>query len=291
MTKQVRKAVFPVAGLGTRTLPATKAVPKEMLTIVDKPLIQYAVEECLAAGIEQFVFVTGRNKGAIEDHFDHAFELEDTLNARKKVAELKQTLDSIIPAGNAIFTRQQQPLGLGHAVWCARHWIGDEPFAVLLPDEMTLATPSCTAQLVEVHNKTGGNVISVLDVPRQQTNRYGIVATGKDDGSLAEVTGMVEKPKPETAPSTLAIIGRYVLLPEVFKHLDKQERGAGNEIQLTDAMAKMVGNTPFHALRFTGERHDCGNRLGFLEANLAVGLSNPEIAPELRAIARRLLGD
>ncbi len=291
MTKQVRTAVFPVAGLGTRTLPATKAVPKEMLTIVDKPLIQYAVEECLAAGIERFVFVTGRNKGAIEDHFDHAFELEDTLNARKKVAELKQTLDSIIPAGNAIFTRQQQPLGLGHAVWCARHWVGDEPFAVLLPDEMTLATPSCTAQLVEVHKKTGGNVISVLDVPREHTNRYGIVATGQDDGSLAEVAGMVEKPKPESAPSTLAIIGRYVLLPQVFRHLDKQERGAGNEIQLTDAMAKMVGNTPFHALRFTGERHDCGNRLGFLEANLAVGLNNPDIATELRAIARRLLGD
>lgn len=291
MIKQVRKAVFPVAGLGTRTLPATKAVPKEMLTIVDKPLIQYAVEECLAAGIEQFVFVTGRNKGAIEDHFDHAYELEATLIERKKTAELKQTLDSIIPAGNAIFTRQEQPLGLGHAVWCARHWVGEEPFAVLLPDEMTLATPSCTAQLVEVHNRTGGNVISVLDVAREHTNRYGIIATGKDDGSLAEVAGMVEKPKPDAAPSTLAIIGRYVLLPEVFKHLDKQERGAGNEIQLTDAMAKMVGNTPFHALRFTGERHDCGNRLGFLEANLAVGLRNPDIAGELRQIAQRLLAN
>jgi UTP--glucose-1-phosphate uridylyltransferase len=291
MNKPVRKAVFPVAGLGTRTLPATKAVPKEMLTIVDKPLIQYAVEECLAAGIEQFVFVTGRNKGAIEDHFDHAFELEATLRERNKTTELKQTLDSIIPAGNAIFTRQEQPLGLGHAVWCARHWIGDEPFAVLLPDEMTLATPSCTAQLVEVYAKTGGNVISVVEVPREQTNRYGIVATGKDDGSLAEVTGMVEKPKPEASPSTLAIIGRYVLLPEVFKHLDKQERGAGNEIQLTDAMQKMVGNTPFHALRFTGERHDCGNRLGFLQANLAIGLKHPDIAKDLRQIARRLLDE
>jgi UTP--glucose-1-phosphate uridylyltransferase len=289
MNKHVRKAVFPVAGLGTRTLPATKAVPKEMLTIVDKPLIQYAVEECLAAGIEQFVFVTGRNKGAIEDHFDHAFELEATLVERKKTAELKQTLDSIIPPGNAVFTRQEQPLGLGHAVWCARHWIGDEPFAVLLPDEMTLATPSCTAQLVEVYQRTGGNVISVVDVPREQTNRYGIIGTGKDDGSLAEVTGLVEKPKPDAAPSTLAIIGRYVLLPEVFKHLDRQERGAGNEIQLTDAMAKMIGHTPFHALRFTGERHDCGNRLGFLQANLALGLKNPEIASELRAIVRRLL--
>ncbi len=289
MNRAVRKAVFPVAGLGTRTLPATKAVPKEMLTIVDKPLIQYAVEECLAAGIEQFVFVTGRNKGAIEDHFDHAYELEATLVERKKTAELKQTMESLIPAGNAIFTRQQQPLGLGHAVWCARHWIGDEPFAVLLPDELTLSSPSCTAELVEEHARTKGSVISVLDVPKDQTGRYGIVVTGKDDGRLAEVAGMVEKPKPEAAPSTLAIIGRYVLLPEVFRHLDLQERGAGNEIQLTDAMAKMVGNAPFHALRYTGRRYDCGNRLGFLEANLALGLTHPEIGSDVRRMARTLL--
>jgi len=289
MSRAVRKAVFPVAGLGTRTLPATKAVPKEMLTIVDKPLIQYAVEECLAAGIEQFVFVTGRNKGAIEDHFDHAYELEATLVERKKTAELKQTMESLIPAGNAIFTRQQQPLGLGHAVWCARHWIGDEPFAVLLPDELTLSSPSCTAELVEEHVRTKGSVISVVDVPKDQTGRYGIVVTGKDDGRLAEVAGMVEKPKPEVAPSTLAIIGRYVLLPEVFRHLDLQERGAGNEIQLTDAMAKMVGNAPFHALRYTGRRYDCGNRLGFLEANLALGLTHPEIGSDVRQMARTLL--
>jgi UTP--glucose-1-phosphate uridylyltransferase len=289
MSKPVRKAVFPVAGLGTRTLPATKAIPKEMLTIVDKPLIQYAVEECLAAGIEQFVFVTGRNKGSIEDHFDHAYELEATLVERKKTVELQQTLASLIPPGNAIFTRQEQPLGLGHAVWCARHWIGDEPFAVLLPDELTLSSPSCTAELVATHGKTGGNVISVVDVPKAHTSRYGIVATGKDDGTLAEVTGMVEKPKPEVAPSTLAIIGRYVLLPDVFKHLDRQERGAGNEIQLTDAMARMVGNTPFHALRYGGRRYDCGNRLGFLEANLAIGLSHPEIGGEVRAMAKGLL--
>lgn len=289
MSRAVRKAVFPVAGLGTRTLPATKAVPKEMLTIVDKPLIQYAVEECLAAGIEQFVFVTGRNKSAIEDHFDHAFELEATLVERKKTAELKQTMESLIPAGNAIFTRQQQPLGLGHAVWCARHWIGDEPFAVLLPDELTLSSPSCTAELVAEHERTKGSVISVVDVPKDQTGRYGIVVTGKDDGRLAEVAGMVEKPKPEVAPSTLAIIGRYVLLPEVFRHLDRQERGAGNEIQLTDAMARMVGNAPFHALRYTGRRYDCGNRLGFLEANLALGLTHPEIGPDVRRMARTLL--
>lgn len=289
MSRAVRKAVFPVAGLGTRTLPATKAVPKEMLTIVDKPLIQYAVEECLAAGIEQFVFVTGRNKGAIEDHFDHAYELEATLVERKKTAELKQTMESLIPAGNAIFTRQQQPLGLGHAVWCARHWIGDEPFAVLLPDELTLSSPSCTAELVEEHARTKGSVISVVDVPKDQTGRYGIVVTDKDDGRLAQVAGMVEKPKPEVAPSTLAIIGRYVLLPEVFRHLDRQERGAGNEIQLTDAMARMVGNAPFHALRYTGRRYDCGNRLGFLEANLALGLTHPEIGSDVRQMARTLL--
>jgi UTP--glucose-1-phosphate uridylyltransferase len=289
MSRSVRKAVFPVAGLGTRTLPATKAIPKEMLTIVDKPLIQYAVEECLAAGIEQFVFVTGRNKGSIEDHFDHAYELEATLVERKKTTELQQTMASLIPPGNAIFTRQEQPLGLGHAVWCARHWIGDEPFAVLLPDELTLSSPSCTAELVATHERTKGNVISVVDVPKAQTNRYGIVATGKDDGKLAEVTGMVEKPKPEAAPSTLAIIGRYVLLPDVFRHLDRQERGAGNEIQLTDAMAKMVGETPFHALRYTGRRYDCGNRLGFLEANLAIGLSHAEIGSDVRAMVQALL--
>ena len=289
MTSPVRKAVFPVAGLGTRTLPATKAVPKEMLTIVDKPLIQYAVEECLAAGIEQFVFVTGRNKGPIEDHFDHAYELEATLEERNKTAELQQTLASLIPAGNAIFTRQQQPLGLGHAVWCARHWIGDEAFAVLLPDELTLSSPSCTAELVETHASTKGSVISVLDVPKDQTSRYGIVVTGKDDGRLAEVAGMVEKPKPEAAPSTLAIIGRYVLLPEVFRHLDRKERGAGNEIQLTDALAKMVGNAPFHALRYAGRRYDCGNRLGFLEANLAIGLTHPEIGADVRRMAKTLL--
>lgn len=290
MKKPVRKAVFPVAGLGTRFLPATKSVPKEMLTIVDRPLIQYAVEECLAAGIEQFVFVTGRNKSAIEDHFDHAYELEATLQARSKTAELKQALDSIIPPGNAIFTRQEQPLGLGHAVWCARHWIGDEPFAVLLPDELTLSQPSCTRQLVETYERTGGSVISVVDVPREQSSRYGIVATGKDDGHMAEVKGLVEKPKPEEAPSTLAIIGRYVLVPEVFAHLEKHEKGAGGEIQLTDAMAKMIGGKPFHAVRFAGQRYDCGNRLGFLEANVAVALSREDSRDEVRRMLTELLG-
>ena len=287
---RVRKAVFPVAGLGTRFLPATKAVPKEMLTIVDRPLIQYAVEECRAAGIEEFVFVTGRNKHVIEDHFDHAYELETTLAARgNKQAELEQTRAATIKPGNAIFTRQQQPLGLGHAVWCARSWIGNEPFAVLLPDELTLSTPSCTAELVALHEKAGGSVIAVMDVPREQTNRYGIVAIRNDDGTVAEVTGMVEKPKPAEAPSTLSIIGRYVLLPEVFDHLGRHETGAGGEIQLTDAMAHMIGHSPFYAMRYRGARYDCGNRLGFLEANVAVSLARPDIAQESRTLLASLI--
>ena len=289
MAQRVRKAVFPVAGMGTRFLPATKAMPKEMLPVVDRPLIQYAVEECLAAGIEEFVFVTGRNKGALEDHFDTAFELEETLVQRGKKRELKQTQDATIKAGNAIFTRQQRPLGLGHAVWCARDWIGREPFAVLLPDELTIDTPSCTAQLVAAHERTGGNVVAVMDVPREQTKSYGIAAIKTEKDGLAEITGMVEKPKPEEAPSQLAIIGRYVLLPEVFDHLDRHETGAGGEIQLTDAMAKMIGSTPFHAMRYTGGRYDCGNRAGFLEANVAVALGRADTAAETRALLTRLL--
>jgi len=290
MAQRVRKAVLPVAGLGTRFLPATKAMAKEMLTVVDRPLIQYAVEECLAAGIEEFVFVTGRNKIAIEDHFDHAYELETTLVQRgNKKAELKQTEDATIKPGNAIFTRQQKPLGLGHAVWCARHWIGDEPFAVLLPDELMIGSPTCTAQLVATHEKTGGSVIAVVEVPREQTRSYGIAAIKAEKDGLAEITGLVEKPKPEEAPSTLALIGRYVLLPEVFDHLDKHETGAGGEIQLTDALARMIGGKPFHSMRYTGGRYDCGNRLGFLEANVAVALGRADTAAETRALLGRLL--
>ncbi len=289
MAQRVRKAVLPVAGLGTRFLPATKAMPKEMLTVVDRPLIQYAVEECLAAGIEEFVFVTGRNKSALEDHFDSAYELEATLEQRKKAPELKQTQDATLKPGNAIFTRQQRPLGLGHAVWCARDWIGAEPFAVLLPDELMIGSPACTAQLVEAHEKTGGRVVAVGDVPREQTKSYGIAAIKGGTNGLAEVTGLVEKPKPEEAPSTLAIIGRYVLLPEVFDHLDKHETGAGGEIQLTDAMAKMIGRKPFHAMTYTGGRYDCGSRLGFLEANVAVALQRKDTATETRALLTRLL--
>jgi len=291
MAQRVRKAVLPVAGLGTRFLPATKAMPKEMLTVVDRPLIQYAVEECLAAGIDEFVFVTGRNKGALEDHFDHAYELEMTLEQRRKGPELKQTQHATIKPGNAIFTRQQKPLGLGHAVWCARHWIGKEPFAVLLPDELMVSSPTCIAQLVVAHEKTGGNVVAVMDVPREQTRSYGIVAVKEEKDGLAEMTGIVEKPKPEEAPSTLAWIGRSIVLPEVFEHLDKHETGAGGEIQLTDAMAKMIGGKPFHAMRYTGGRYDCGNRLGFLEANVAVALHRDETAAETRALLARLLKD
>jgi UTP--glucose-1-phosphate uridylyltransferase len=289
MVQRVRKAVLPVAGLGTRFLPATKAMPKEMLTVVDRPLIQYAVEECLQAGIEEFVFVSGRNKGALEDHFDHAYELEMTLEQRKKASELKQTQAATIKPGNAIFTRQQKPLGLGHAVWCARHWIGREPFAVLLPDELTLDTPSCIGQLAMAHEKTGGSVVAVMDVPREQTKSYGIAAVKGEKDGLAEITGMVEKPKPEEAPSTLALIGRYVLLPEVFDHLDRHETGAGGEIQLTDAMARMIGNTPFHALRYAGRRYDCGSRLGFLEANVAISLDRQDTKGESRALLERLM--
>ncbi len=289
MPQRVRKAVLPVAGLGTRFLPATKAMPKEMLTVVDRPLIQYAVEECLAAGIEEFVFITGRNKSAVEDHFDAAFELEATLQQRGKSKELQQTQDATIKPGNAIFTRQQRPLGLGHAVWCARDWVGREPFAVLLPDELTIDSPSCTAQLVAAHDKTGGNVVAVMDVPREQTKNYGIAAVKSEKNGLAEITGLVEKPKPEASPSTLAIIGRYVLMPEVFDHLDRHETGAGGEIQLTDAMAKMVGNKPFHALRYGGQRYDCGSRIGFLEANVAVALHRDDTASDTRALLGRLL--
>ena len=240
MANQIRKAVFPVGGLGTRFLPATKAVPKEMLPVVDKPLIQYAVEEALAAGIEDIIFVTGRGKSAIEDHFDHSHELQTILVARDKEEELAAATDQVLTPGRIAYTRQQEALGLGHAVWCAREFIGDEPFAVLLADDLVMAKTPCLKQLVDVHGRTGGNVVAVMDVPREHTNRYGILETGDDDGALAEVTGLVEKPEPEVAPSTLSIIGRYVLLPEVFRELDRQERGAGNEIQLTDALADII---------------------------------------------------
>ena len=284
----IRKAVFPVAGLGTRFLPATKAIPKEMLTIVDRPLIQYVVEEARAAGIEEFIFVTGRSKAAIEDHFDHAYELEKTLEFRGKAQALEDLQAWLPEAGSVMYTRQPEPLGLGHAVWCARRLVGDEPFAVLLPDELVLHEVPCLKQLVDVHAQTSGNVLGVFDVPRAETNRYGILDVSSDDGSLVEVSGLVEKPDPASAPSTLSITGRYILMPEIFDYLSEQQKGAGDEIQLTDAMARMIGHGPFHGLRFKGERHDCGNVNGFLRANVAFGLARGDVAPALKEYLKSL---
>jgi UTP--glucose-1-phosphate uridylyltransferase len=282
MAGKIRKAVFPVAGLGTRFLPATKAVPKEMLPIVDRPLIQYAVEEALAAGIEDIIFVTGRGKSAIEDHFDHAIELEEVLRARDKTAELAAALGPVLAPGRIAYTRQQQALGLGHAVWCARELVGDEPFAVVLADDLVLAETPCLQQMIDVHQNTGGSVVAVMDVPREHTNRYGILEIGRDDGRLAEITGLVEKPDPKDAPSTLSIIGRYILLPEIFAELDRHEAGAGGEIQLTDAMARMIGGAPFDGLRFDGRRFDCGDKAGYLEANIAFALARDDLADQVR---------
>jgi UTP--glucose-1-phosphate uridylyltransferase len=282
MAGNIRKAVFPVAGLGTRFLPATKAVPKEMLPIVDRPLIQYAVEEALAAGIEDIIFVTGRGKSAIEDHFDHAIELEEVLRARDKTAELAAALGPVLAPGRIAYTRQQQALGLGHAVWCARELVGDEPFAVVLADDLVLAETPCLQQMIDVHQNTGGSVVAVMDVPREHTNRYGILEIGRDDGRLAEITGLVEKPDPKDAPSTLSIIGRYILLPEIFAELDRHEAGAGGEIQLTDAMARMIGGAPFDGLRFDGRRFDCGDKAGYLEANIAFALARDDLADQVR---------
>jgi len=283
----IRKAVFPVAGLGTRMLPATKAIPKEMLTVVDKPIIQYALEEARAAGIEQFIFVTGRGKSSIEDHFDHSYELDDTLEMKGKKAELEAISSWLPKPGELSYTRQQKPLGLGHAVWCARDLVGDEPFAVLLVDELLQNDPPCLKEMVDLHHETRGNVVSVMEVPKDHTNRYGILKTGHDDGRIVETKGMVEKPAPEMAPSNLALIGRYILLPEVFDHLAKQETGAGGEIQLTDAMAKMLGETPFHGLRYTGQRFDCGSRLGYLEAIVANAMARPELRSGMASILQQ----
>jgi len=289
VTKPVRKAVFPVAGMGTRFLPATKAVPKEMLPVVDKPVIQYAVEEAREAGIEQFVFVTGRGKHVIEDHFDHAYELESLLEAREKTAELDSLLESLPLTGSVGFIRQQQPLGLGHAVWCARHFVGNEPFAVLLPDDLMVGKTGALSQMIKAYDEVGGGIIvAAEEKKREETKRYGVVDPGATKGNATEVRGVVEKPDPAIAPSTLCIIGRYILQPEIFAELDRQERGAGNEIQLTDSMAKMIGRMPFHAVKTDCARFDCGDKVGFLHANLAVGLSRPDIAPSLRAILKEI---
>ena len=286
---RVRKAVFPVAGLGTRFLPATKAMPKEMLTVVDKPLIQYAVEEALEAGIEQIIFVTGRCKGALEDHFDISYELEDTMRSRGKSLTV---LDGIRQRpGSPVYVRQQEPLGLGHAVWCAREIVGDEPFAVLLPDELMVGKPGFMKQMVEAYNQVGGNVIGALEVPDSETDKYGIISPGVIDGRLTEVTALVEKPKRGTAPSNLMIPGRYILQPEVMRILETQEKGAGGEIQLTDAMAQLIGNQPFHGFTFDGQRYDCGDKAGYIQANLAIALARDDIGPVVREFAKGLLAD
>ena len=288
LRKPVRKAVFPVAGLGTRFLPATKAIPKEMLPVIDRPLIQYAVDEAREAGIEQMIFVTGRGKTAMIDHFDMAYELETTLREREKdLAVLEPTR---LQPGNLVTVRQQVPLGLGHAIWCARAIVGDEPFAIFLPDELMIGSPGCMKQMVEAYDEVGGNLISVLEVPHDEVSSYGVIAPGAKRGTLTEVTGLVEKPKREEAPSNLIISGRYILQPEVMRVLEGQEKGAGGEIQLTDAMARMIGEQPFHAVTFNGRRFDCGSKIGFVEATLALALDREDMADEVRAMARRLLG-
>ena len=290
--KPIRKAVFPVAGLGTRFLPATKAIPKEMLPIIDRPLIQYAVDEAREAGIEQMIFVTGRGKTALIDHFDMAFELETTLKDRAKDMSLLEP--TRLAPGNLMTVRQQVPLGLGHAIWCARGIVGDEPFAIFLPDELMIGqsdeTGGCMKQMVDAYNEVGGNLISVLEVPRTEVSSYGVIAPGEKRGALTEVTGLVEKPGVEEAPSNLIISGRYILQPEVMAVLERQSKGTGGEIQLTDAMAQMLGTQQFHALTFAGKRYDCGSKVGFVEATLALALTREDMADDVRAMATRLLG-
>ena len=285
MTHKVRKAVFPVAGLGTRLLPATKSIPKEMITIVDRPLIQYAVDEAREAGIEEMIFVTGRGKSSLVDYFDQAFELETTMREKGK------SLDVLEPSnarfGEIVTVRQQQPLGLGHAVWCARDIVGDEPFAVLLPDELMWGNPGCLKQMVEAYGSVGGNIVAALEVPDSETHKYGVIDPGVSNGRLTEIKGMVEKPPQGTAPSNLMLPGRYILQPEVMQALDAQEPGAGGEIQLTDAMAKLIGRQPFHAYWFEGERYDCGSAAGFVIANLAMAFERRDIAPAVRDFVNR----
>jgi UTP--glucose-1-phosphate uridylyltransferase len=290
MAARVRKAVFPVAGLGTRFLPATKAMPKEMLTVVDRPLIQHVVDEAMEAGIEHFIFVTGRNKSVIEDHFDRQFELEQVLAERGKTAELQVLNDDLPGPGTTSYTRQQDPLGLGHAVWCARELVGDEPFALLLPDVL-VQNPGkgCLAQMLEVYAQRGGNIIAVEPVPDDQVKNYGVVSIGEGDGRVFPVDGMVEKPKPGTAPSNLTILGRYILQPEIFGILSAQEKGAGGEIQLTDAMLTLLKRQPFSAVKYEGRTFDCGSKVGFLTANVAYALARPDIAEAFKAKIKKLI--
>lgn len=288
--RPVRKAIFPVGGLGTRFLPATKALPKEMLPIVDKPLIEYAVEEARAAGIEEFIFVTGRGKTAIENHFDVHYELEHTLRERGKTRFLDEVVSANLDPGQVAYVRQMVPLGLGHAVWCARHLINGEPFAVLLADDLIMSDRPTLAEMMEAYEHFGGNIVSLMEVPREETARYGVVAYGADDGKTVEILGLVEKPDPKDAPSNLAIVGRYILQPTIMDYLAVATSGAGNEIQLTDSMEKLIGGAPFHGLRLSGTRFDCGTKVGFLEANVAYALQRDDISAEFRTRINRLLG-
>ena len=288
MSKRVRTAVFPVAGLGTRFLPATKAMPKEMLTVVDRPLIQYAVDEAREAGIEHFVFITGRNKGVIEDHFDKQFELEHTLQERGKTWALEELERDLPQAGQASFTRQQEPLGLGHAVWCARELVGDQPFALLLPDMLFKANPGVLKQMMEAYETAGGNIIGVEEVDPKDVSSYGIVARGEGPDSAFEITGMVEKPKPADAPSNLFISGRYILQPEIFKLLAEQTRGAGGEIQVTDAMQTLMRTQRFTGVKYEGKVFDCGSKIGFLTANVAFAMDRPDIATQFSEALKEL---
>jgi UTP--glucose-1-phosphate uridylyltransferase len=288
--RPVRTAVFPVGGMGTRFLPATKVVPKEMLPVVDRPLLQYAVDEALQAGIEQFVFVTARGKGALEDYFDIASELVASLTANGKTAQLALLDGTQLVPGAIAYVRQQAPLGLGHAVWCARYIVDHEPFAVLLADDLVHAPVGCLKQMVDAYNKVGGNVIAVEEVPHDRTGSYGIVTPGARNGKLTEVVGLVEKPHPDVAPSNLAVIGRYILQPEIMTILGGHRRGAGGEIQLTDAMAEMIGTVPFHGLAFDGVRHDCGDKAGHIIANIALALERDDVGPAVRAYLLGLKG-
>ncbi|PVB62818.1 UTP--glucose-1-phosphate uridylyltransferase GalU [Labrenzia sp. 011] len=291
MNRPIRKAVLPVAGLGTRFLPATKAVPKEMLTIVDRPIIQYVVDEARAGGIEHIVFVTGRNKQVIEDHFDIAYELEDTLKARNKAAALELLEKQRPQPGSTSFTRQQAPLGLGHAIWCARDIIGNEPFAILLPDVIIKSKVSCLKQMVDLYEQTGGNIIAVEEVPEDQTDQYGIVELSEHiNANASRISNMVEKPAPGTAPSNLMITGRYILQPEIFDLLSNQDKGAGGEIQLTDSMLAMMKDQQFASLKFEGRSYDCGNKAGFLSANIAFGMDDPALAEQLVPFMQEMIG-
>ncbi len=286
---RVRKAVLPVAGLGTRVLPATRAIPKEMLTVFDRPAIHHVVDEAREAGIEHFVFVTGRNKGAIEDYFDRAYELEDTLERKGKTALLESLQSDTPTPGSMSFVRQQAPLGLGHAIWCARDVIGPEPFAILLPDMLMMARPACLKQMVDAHAQTGGNMVCVQEVPKEDVSKYGVIDPESRDGRLIRMRGMVEKPAIEDAPSNLMISGRYILQPEVFELLATQGPGAGNEIQLTDSMHRLMESQPFHAYAFDGRTYDTGDKIGYLEATLAYAAADHAFGDRARAVARAVL--